>query len=442
MGSVLTTRMIAVLVAIAGATVAVIVALVVVFGGDGDGGDGGATEDRDAEEMAQAVFEAISEEGMVYHAIGGDTEVWIDVDDQRYRERQVTADGDRISIGEGWTVTRYDPTLNEVTTTDESLGSVNMRPRIDDPAINFLEALGALAFAQELTLLGERVSQEGDTVIVLEARSPIVENNEPTGRTLIGRLELEPDTLLLSAFERSERLPLDATAPPEDPLNPSVRRTIYTTSEMIPEGELAEGFFDPQVAEDAVLTLEDKIQLARDLGIEIYWWGEQYEDDLGQLILQPDEGGFIVNTPVAGLETTPEASLYYTTPAVDPGGETVLLGRSVIVYLWPADMAQFGQPEVEGFAQGNIPEGQRDVTVRGTEAVLFNSQLRVQDAPCPSGLECPESDAPLYHRLVVALGDTAMQIETHAKVAPEGDDRNPYNNPDAILAIAEALTTP
>lgn len=441
MGRVLTVRTLGVLMAIAGATAAIIVAIVLLFDGDDNGDAGNGSANRDAEEMAQAVFEAISEEGMVYHAIGGDTEVWIDVDDQRYRERQVTSEGDRLSIGEGWMVTEYDPFTNETTTTDETVDSGDLRPRIDDPAINWLEALGALAFAQELTLLGERVSAEGKTVTVLEARSPIIENNEATGRTLIGRLELEPETLLLSAFERREALPLDATAPPEDPLNPSVSRVLYITSEMIPEGDLSADFFDPQQAHEAVLTLEDKFELAREQGIEIYWLGEEYEDDLGQLFLQPDEGGFVVNLPVSGLETTPEASLHYVTPAVDPDGQTVLLGESVLIFLWPEDQAEFGQPQIEGFG-GELPEGSREVTVRGEQGLLLTSGLRVQDVPCPAGLECPESDVPLYHRLAVVIDGTAMQIEVHAKVDSDGVDRNPYNNPDAILAIAEALTTP
>lgn len=432
-----------VLLGIVAATVGAIAVIVVLLGsGDDDDGDG---SNLSGEELAQRVFDKMNEPGNVYHAVGADTETWLDIDAKEYRERQVTAAGDRVAVGSEWMRWNYDPSTNQTSSSDDSLVSTDRRPRIDDPAINWLEALGALAFAQELDVLGERTSAEGDTVLVLEARSPIVENGELTDRTLIGRLELEPDTLLLSAFERQERLPLDSTPAPEDPLNPTSRRVVYIVSELIPRSDLDDGFFSSQVVDDAVVTFEGKVEQARELGIEPYWLGDDYADEYGSLKLQPDENGFTVDVPVAGSDESipPEVQFHYITPTVRPDGQEVFLGEAVVVKLWPADKAQFAPPTVEGFG-GDLPEGRQDVIVRGAEATLLTSLLRFNDVPCEGeeGLECPDSEAPLYRRLVVIVSDTAIQLEAKAVVDPDGVDRNPYNSDDALTAIAEALMSP
>ena len=437
----ITRETVLVLLGIAAATLGAIVVILVVFAGGDD--DKGTNTNASGEELAEQVFEAMQAPGMVYHTVGADTETWLDIENGEFRERQVTADGDRLAIGVDWMKWQYDPSTNSTSESDESLVSTDQRPRIDDPAIVWLEALGALAFAQELDVLGERQSPEGKTVTVLEARSPIIENGELTDRTLIGRLELEPDTLLLSAFERQERLPLGSTPQPEDPLNPTGRRIVYIVSELIPRSDLDDDFFSEQVVEDAVLTFEDKLQLARDLGIEPYWLGEEYEDAAGSLLLQPDAAGFVVDIPLSGTdeEIPPEVQWHYVTPTVDPEGQDVFLGEAVIIKLWPAEQARFAPPAVEGFS-ADLPESRTDTMVRGVEATLLTSLLRVMDAPCPPGIECPESEAPLYHRLVAVIGDTAIQLEVHAKVDPEGVDRNPYNNAEALTALAEALMSP
>lgn len=430
--------------AIAVATAVAIVVIVVAFGGGG-GDDGGGDGELSGEVLAQQVFEAMNQPGMVYHAVGSDTETWLDIDAKEYRERQVTADGDKLAVGSVWMKWQYDPSTNQTASSDESLVSTDRRPRIDDPAINWLEALGALAFAQELVVLGERTSAEGDAVMVLEARSPIVENGVATDRTLIGRLELVPDTLLLSAFERQERLPLSSTPVPEDPLNPTGRRIVYTVSELIPRSDLDADFFSSQVVDDAVLTFDDKVQQARDLGIEPYWLGEDYADDAGTLKLQPNEAGFVVDVPVPGSDDSipPEVQFHYVTPTVDPQGEQVFIGEALVIKLWPADKAQFAPPVIEGYS-ADLPENRQDITVNGVEATVLTSLLRIQDLPCPEqeGLVCPESDAPLYRRLVIVIGDTAIQIEAQAKIDDKGVDRNPYNSDEAIMAVAEALMSP
>lgn len=393
-----------------------------------------------AEDAAQRVLAAMDEEGMVYHGVAGDTEVWLDIDNQVYRSRQVTADGDKITIGEGWLQTVYDPRANAVSESDESLPSDRI-PRINDPAINWLEALGALAFAQELELKEGRVNAEGASVTVLEARSPVVSNGVVTGATLVGRLELDPETFLLVAFERREDQPLGATPNP-DPLGlGGPRRVQFIVSELIPRSNLGDDFFSAEVARNAVLTFEDKIENARDLGIEPYWLGDEYEDEIGSLVLQPDEGGFIVDEGLGGDSAQPEAAFSYTTPTEDPGGQTVLVGQVVLIKLWPADLAQFAPPFIEGFSS-NVPEGNEEIEINGEPAALIRSFLRPQDLACPAGVDCPESDAPLYHRIAMVVGDTAIQLETHARIDPEGVDRNPYNTPEGITALAEALTVP
>jgi hypothetical protein len=74
--------------------------------------------------------------------------------------------------------------------------------------------------------------------------------------------------------------------------------------------------------------------------------------------------------------------------------------------------------------------------------MLFTSFLTPNEVDCPAGTECPDSDATLYHRLTMTLGDTVVQLETHARVDSEGADQNPYNGADEIITLAEALAAP
>jgi hypothetical protein len=384
----------------------------------GGGGDG-----LSGEEVADRVADAVQEPGMVYHAVGSDnSEVWLDPENEVFRRRESTEGGELVSVGEGWVRWAYDPFENAVVE-DDSTPQGEVRPRIDNPMVLWLEALGALAFGQELDVIGQ-TQADGQTVLALEAKTPVVQDGVPTGATLVGRVEVHPDTYFPLAFERSEEAPAGATPSQER------ARVRYTTSELIPRDELPEGFFDLSVVEGQVKTTEEELAAIREMGLIPYWLGEGYESQLGQLELPPTDSVFRdTTTSMAELHYALIAGAGQTT-----GAEPLL--DSVIVRLG-LDPSAFGPPVIPEVA-GSLPETEREVMVRGGTGMLYTSVLTPVDVGCGEE-ECPETTARIYRRLVLTLEGTAVQIETFARVSPAGDDNNGYNTEFGITALAETL---
>ena len=393
----------------------------------------GGGEDS-ADDLARRALKAISEPGSVFHATADDgSEVWIDAEKQLYRGLEKSGAVFLLSVGEGWTKTSYDPFENALTS--EDLSPTGERPRIDDPAVSWLEPLGALAFGRDLVSLGKTVS-DGRSVVALEVRSPIVAGGALTGRSLVGRVELDPESYLPVAFQRRVELPPGQTPNPDalpgqtDSQQPKQIR--YAVTEFIRREELAADFFSSKLVEEQIITLPEKLAQMRDMGIAPYWLGESFESASGKLALPDKQESVFVETEKG------EASFHYLLE-VTGAGPSGLVGESVIIRLGKAGQATFGQPSIQEFA-GALPEGRRQVTVRGGPATVYTSLLTPAALPCPTATVCPKTDASLYHRLQLTIDSTLVQIESFARVDETGADQNGYNTQAGIIALAEALT--
>ncbi len=401
------------------------VGLAMACGASGKGGD--------AEREVQKAFEAISQPGMVFHAKGDNgSEVWIDAERQLYRQRAAPSAGGLISVGQGWVRTYYDPFSNRVATEDRSPSGPG-RPRIDNPAVQWFEPLSALAFGSELRLVGRTMS-DGREVIAIEARSPIMNNSEFTGSFLVGRVELDPTSHLVVAFERRVELPPDRARQTPDPASLQEGQKperIHYQAELVGRDTLPADFFSATVVEDQVVTLEENLTAIKSLGLDLLWLGKEYSAAQGKLVLPSEAEGVIVDP------TTAEASFHYAL-VTSESGSGGLLNEAVIIRLGPKG-TEFGQPSIEEFA-GRLPEGQSAVTVRGGPATLYTSILTPADLPCP-GADCPRASVPLYRRLSFTTGQTSVQIEVFARVdVVTGVDQNGYNSEEGIIALAEALS--
>ena len=376
------------------------------------------------EEIVERVEEAMREPGMIYHAIGDDnSEIWMDVENEKFRRREASASGSLTSVGDGWDRYRFDPIQNEVFVEDANPQGL-IRPRIDHPMILWAEALGALALGDELEVIGDTVA-DGRAVIAINARSPVTQGGEPTGAFLVGRVELDPETYLPRAFEITEEVPAGAT-PSQERL-----RIRYTTSELIPRDDVADGFFDQSVVEAQVLSTEESLRQLGGLGLTAYWLDEVYESpQLGRLELPPIDA-------VVVDRTTSMAELHYAL-IIGSGtadGAAPLLD-SVILRL-ARDPNGFVQPAFPEFA-GTLPESEQEVEVRGVTGTLFTSILTPYDLGCDTG-ECPETEARLYRRLVFLADGAAVQIEAFARVAANGVELNGYNSEFGLVALGETM---
>jgi hypothetical protein len=388
------------------------------------GGEGGQDE---LEEAIDRAYDAVAVADMVFHAKADDgSEVWIDSENQRYRALERRDEVLLVAVGEGWKKTSYDALNNQVTTEDRRPeGAV---PRIDDPLILWLEPLSALALAPRLDYLGLTQSR-GRAVAAIEARSPIGGPGEFSGSFLVGRVELDPESYEPVAFERRMELPEGATPDPQsitEVLGAQPRRIEYESTELIPRADLPEDFFDVKHVEAQVITREASLQRIAEIGLAPLWLGEDFQTGRGRLILQEGIEGVSVDT----LES--QASLHYALaiPGAFPAPE------SVVVKLGLPD-SQFSPPSVPAFA-GTLPEAEFQATARGQEATVYRSILTPEALPCPTAA-CPPTRAPIYHRMVMEIEGTLVQIETFALVDQNGEEQNGYNTLEGIVALAEAL---
>ncbi|MDO8615832.1 MAG: hypothetical protein Q7T33_08875 [Dehalococcoidia bacterium] len=395
---------------------------------------GGGGDALSEEDVLRKAANAVRAEGMVFHAQGDDgSEVWIDAVNQHYRKR----DGKTglVSVGEGWKTTSYDPLSNQ-TKTEETQFGPEVTVRINDPSTLWFEPLGALSFAQGIRLVG-RTKGDGEDVIAVETASPIVDaSSRGTGSFLVGRVELDVNTYLVTAFERRVTVAQGQPTPTPDLEGNDPLKTVrirYET-ELVPADSLAADIFSTEVVEAQAVTLSENIQRVRDLKLTPYWLGEVYRNALGSFRL-PDSPEAVVVDP----EKRQAAFQYAMEVQATADSPFFLADEAIVVRLGPAGDTIFDLPTVQGFA-GQIPEDQEVVEVLGQRTVVYTSILTPSDLPCPAGAQCVATSVPLYHRLLLTLADTAIQVETFAKVGSQGQESNQYNTKDGILALAQALT--
>lgn len=396
---------------------AIVVAVVLIGGGSGDENDVGSADD-----VAQKVAEAIREPGMVYNVGGNDGSLaWIDAEMQQYRRRDSAINGGTTSVGSGWTEISYDASTNTVTE-DDTTPSASQRPRIDDPMVRWMDPLAALAFSNQLTLIG-RTTADGKEVIALEATTLVVDASGNVTGTLLGRVEVDAETYLPHAFEARQTLANGVTPTPgPEGLDP---RVLYT-SEFIERSTLPAGFFDRAVVEGQIETNQNKMEQVRELGLTPVWFGQYYDGKpYGELQLPP-------TVSVSTNDEGTEAEIRYA--LVSP---TSVATDAVIIRL-AADPSRFTHPQIPQFA-GDLPEDEETVALAGgATATLYTSILTIDALPCPSG-GCPQSSAALYRRLVLQRGDTAVQIEVSPRILADGTDSNGFNSRDGIVSLAGVL---
>ena len=389
---------------------------------------GGGSDNTNPTDIVNKASEAVKRDGMAFHAKGSDgSEVWVDSAGQRYRARKRSGTSLLTAVGSGWSETDYDPQTNEVKTTDKKPANPG---RIFDPVILWFEPLSALAYGAEITDLGKTTSN-GKTILAVESRTPIGTPGGVTDRFLVGRLELDPSTYLVQAFERRVQLPPGETADPNavgQVLGTQNVRITYDVSEFVPLSSLASDFFDPSHVQEQVVTQDKSIGQIRDSGITPYWLGEGYEAGASKLALAAVPDGVQVDSAHS------QGSFHYGVELAEGGTS----GEAVVVRLAKPGAGNFPQPTFPQYA-GHLPEGVSDVTVGGRPASLHTSVLTPNALPCPTN-SCPQTSAPLFILLQFRLEGADVQVETYARVDESGTDRNGYNTKSGIIQLAEALT--
>lgn len=391
----------------------------------------GGSDEQSADEISRKVQETIEQPGMVYHTVEDNgAEAWIDAANEQFRKKESSQIGGLTSIGKGWTQYSYDPFTNAVLTKDQSPKGPQT-PRINTPAVSWNDALSALAYGNRLDFTVKSVA-DGVEVWVLQATTPILDKSGNQVGTLNGRVEIDTKTNLPHAFESRQ---LDSNgltpSPGVNGVSPN-RRIVYTKSEMISRDSLSADFFDRSVVSDQLQSPEENMERVRALGLEPLWLGVYYPGPGGILQLPQDTGVFPI-----GSENRAEIHYSLTVPISATNAQEE---KDTVIVRLAKDASKFGPPTIPEFG-GVLPEGSSETSVNADPATLYTSILTTAELPCPAG-NCPASSAALYRRLVFSVGETAVQLETMARIGASGQELDGYNDYDAIVALAEALSAP
>jgi hypothetical protein len=198
---------------------------------------------------------------------------------------------------------------------------------------------------------------------------------------------------------------------------------------MVARDSLPSDFFDRAQVEAQVKSAAENLLQAQELGLTPLWLDENYQSDFGILSLPPEDAIF-----VNAADSTAEVHYALIVPTSSTDFEPLL--DSIVIRL-SLDPTTFGPPAIPGYA-GDLPEEATEVTVSLQPAVLYSSLLTASDLPCESAT-CPLTSAPLYRRIVFAVGDTWVQIEASSRIDAGGADRNGFNSIDGLVELAQAL---
>lgn len=370
------------------------VVLAVLVVGCGDGGGNWTTED----DLLSRAIAAVTPPEQVFHVEGREfpsggeasarsVAVWIDGDRDlfRYERRREWPGGSEryVKVGEGWEWTDFEESANDI---DEGSAQAEYQAKLRDPASLALTYLWILATADEWQVLETRIEQERK-LVVLESRT--VQTGDggdiAAGTEFITTIVLEEDTLWPVRQETKTVLPNGEEAEESHIVE-------FDRVELLARDELPAEFFSRSAVRELFETSDDKIQKAASLDFTLYWLGESDSE--------------------SGLELT---DVFVTSDLV----------RVVLDYnteSGPQGSVMIWQEKGDRLSRSNCDSSTADteeVAVRGGKATLETSRYG-------------------GHCLTFGLDGTAVGIFT-VPVGVDGNDKNPFNNREAIVALAEGL---
>lgn len=359
-----------------------------------------------SDELRAEIVEAVRPPGRILHIKGrvGESdwidenphtfEIWFDGDGDRFRRENrrewLGGSAMQVAVGVGWEMTVYSSDANLVS--EQSIPAEH-QARLRDPAAFGVGYLWALATADEWQILEEK-TEGGRTIVVIEARG--VEGRDVgRGTVPVTVVELDKDTLW--PVRQSDRNILAEGEIEEGALY------LFDVVELLSPKDVPDDLFSPEAVESLYVTMEEKLEEARAQGFALYWVGERYVADA-------DRSGLVLRDLGVTQSVPWRVWLSYS-----PEGEWI---SSVTIYEGPGSWSPKAAGSLSGYSR-------RDVVVRGVTGVLHISDAALVPA-FPS------------HSLVLSLGGTTIELAT-VPVVKDGQDVNAFNNPEALVSLAEAL---
>ena len=366
-----------------------------------------------SDELRVQIVEAVRPPGRILHIKGrvGESEwidenphtfeIWLDGDGDRFRteNRREWLGGSAMGVvvGVGWEITGYSSDANLVS--EQSIPT-EYQARLRDPSAFAVGYLWALTMADEWQILEEK-TEGGRTIVVIEARG--VEGRDVgRGTVAVTVVELDKDTLW--PVRQSNHNILAEGEIEEGALY------LFDVVELLSPKDVPDDLFSPEAVESLYVTMEEKLEEARAQGFALYWVGERYVADA-------DRSGLVLRDLGVTQSVPWRVWLSYSLE-----GEWI---DSVTIYEGPGSWSPKAADGPSGYSR-------RDVVVQGVTGVLHISDAAL-DPTFPS--QVPTFP---WLSLVLSLGGTTIELAT-APAVKDGQDMNAFNNPEALLSLAEAL---
>ena len=366
-----------------------------------------------SDELRVRIVEAVRPPGGILHIKGrvGESdwidenphtfEIWLDGDGDRFRRetRREWLGGSamQVAVGVGWEITGYSSDANLVS--EQSIPT-EYQARLRDPSAFAVGYLWALTTADEWQILEEK-TEGGRTIVVIEARGVEGRDVGP-GTVPVTVVELDKDRLW--PVRQSDHNILAEGEIEEGALY------LFDVVELLSPKDVPDDLFSPEAVESLYVTMEEKLEEARAQGFALYWLGERYVADAHRSGLVLRDLGVTQSVPWR----------VWLSYSLD--GEWI---DSVTIYEGPGSWSPKAAGDHSGYAR-------RDVVVQGVTGVLHISDAAL-DPTFPSQVATFPSLS-----LVLSLGDTTIELAT-APAVKDGQDMNAFNNPEALLSLAEAL---
>lgn len=367
-------------------------------------------DESEETDLVSRAIAAVTPPGSILHMEGkewppeGDNprslDMWLDGDEDRFRleKRREWPGGSavRVWVGVGWEMTSYDSDANNVS---RQSFPAEYQARLQEPAAFALGYLWSLVMADEWRFLDEK-SEGGRTILVIEARTVVMEEDPrlldaDPGTVFVTVIELDKDTLW-PVWVRAHKIL------PEGEVQQGVAYQIDVVELLSPK-DVPDELFSPEAVESLYMTMEEKLEQARAQGFALYWLGERYVADL-------DEAALVLRDVLMTQSVPWQVVVSYRPEEVWASWVTIYEG------------SESWTPKATGAPDSY---SSRDVVVRGVAGVLHISQG-------PRGFPS--------HSLMFSLSGTTIELAT-APTIKYGQDENPFNNPEALLSLAEALVT-
>ena len=385
--------------------------------------------------------------------------IWIDAE-QRKARQEVRRDNNLVTVlvVDGWDIATYDATLNKVTKVSVR---DDVRERVRNPAFSVLApSLIAAYMAGEVNAVDEVTATPNDQFGGREAvkltfsrretvERPVVQPGQQGQQGPAGQQQTESVTLQQEYtlyLDPATSLPLQETARGTE-LNSgrelSVRTATYNRTELLDRSAVDSNLLTIQAVESLQASLDQQLERARRIGFPLYWLGQELPLQRGFTDIRGQRQNSLVlnDVLVADQEGQPRQVMLAYGTRDDPATPYVVLIQQPRAD-WERFLRDFREQAGMPFWIQLDGVQRSPVNVQGAQATLYQLQPPQPQGGGRSGQAGGGRTPQMPPLLMVQVqtGESVTNVVTVPLPNNDGQQVNPFHDPQQITALAQALS--